>query len=134
MFSKQHGLTGATKIIRPIFLTLLAVFLFVDAPAFAQTPTALPQNLQLYTNGFVFVSLRQANGGVIFGGHFSQVNGVARQNIARLKPDGTLDSTWFAEGSYFNVRSLAADANGNVYMGTSGTLRKLSVDGKLDPN
>lgn len=101
--------------------------------ATAQTPAPLASNLQLYTNGFVWASVRQANGGVIFGGHFSQVNGVPRQNIARLNPDGTLDTTWWAEGVHPVVRSLAVDIQDNVYVGAAG-IWKISTNGKRDPN
>lgn len=41
----------------------------------------------------------QTSGKVLIGGSFAQVNGAARNNIARLNADGTLDQTFLESGS-----------------------------------
>jgi beta-propeller uncharacterized protein DUF5122 len=42
-------------------------------------------------NGAVLVVVAQPDGKILVGGSFTTVLGVARNNIARLNPDGTLD-------------------------------------------
>jgi uncharacterized delta-60 repeat protein len=41
----------------------------------------------------------QSNGKILIGGSFTQVNGVARNNLARLNADGTLDQTFLNSGA-----------------------------------
>jgi hypothetical protein len=41
----------------------------------------------------------QEDGKVLIGGYFSVVNGVSRNNIARLNPDGSLDRSWKPEAN-----------------------------------
>lgn len=92
---------------------------FWMGPLAAQTvaPAPLPNpDLQLLTNGDVKAIARQPDGGIVFGGYFSSVNGVPRRNIARLLPDGTLDPDWnpSANGT---VETLVVDSSGAVYAG-----------------
>ncbi len=85
--------------------------------ASAQTPAALATpNLALYTNGTVYTSARMDDGGIVFAGRFSQVKGLARSNIARLKPDGTLDLNW-NPGTDYSVKALVNDNKGHIYVG-----------------
>jgi hypothetical protein len=49
----------------------------------------------------------------VFGGRFTSVNGVARSNIARLQPDGTLDTTWDPSANDA-VEALAIDPAGTA--------------------
>src|SRR3569623_1506833 len=81
----------------------------------ATAQLAAQPNLELLTNGYVTAMARQDNGGLILGGHFTKVNGVARSNLARLKPDGTLDLDWAPVGQG-NFDSLAAIGDA-VYVG-----------------
>lgn len=57
--------------------------------------------------GTVFATAIQGNGQVLIGGDFSQVGGQARQNLARLNADGSVDSS-FTMGANGIVRSIAA--------------------------
>nr|WP_294859111.1 T9SS type A sorting domain-containing protein [uncultured Fluviicola sp.] len=61
--------------------------------------------------------LIQPNGRIVIGGLFSNINGVARKNIARLNADGTLDTT-FNPGSGTNttVTNLAVQSDGRIIM------------------
>ena len=85
---------------------------------------------------------------ILLGGSFRTVAGVSRILIARLHPDGTLDSSFespFAlSGSIRTVRSIVPDIHGRIYVGGGffdiddgqGTIRRLVVrlleDGSLD--
>ena len=84
----------------------------------------------------------QADGQILVGGEFSQVNGVARARVARLNPDGSLDGT-FAPGTGANaaVRALLLLPDGSLLAGGSftnfngsarGGLARLLADGSLD--
>src|SRR6266480_1909694 len=46
------------------------------------------------TNGEVNAAILQPDGKLLIGGHFTKVNGVTRQSLARLNADGTLDLTF----------------------------------------
>jgi uncharacterized delta-60 repeat protein len=62
--------------------------------------------------------LVQPDGSVIIGGTFAFVNG---SNIARLKPDGTLDPLFLPGGANGTVNALARTADGKVLAGGSFT-------------
>jgi peptidase C25-like protein/beta-propeller uncharacterized protein DUF5122/uncharacterized protein DUF1573 len=58
----------------------------------------------------------QADGKIILGGDFSMVNSTERNSIARLNPDGTLDTVFFP-GAEGEVRAVAVQAEGKVIIG-----------------
>ena len=49
-------------------------------------------------NGDVSAVTLQADGKILIGGIFTSVNGTARNRIARLNADGTLDTAFLAVG------------------------------------
>ncbi len=131
--------------LRQIAPSLLFAALCVPGIAAAQQPEplALP-NLALWTNGSVNAIAEGANGTVVFGGNFSEVNGVPRRNLARLLADRTLDPD-FNPGTNSSVNAIAIDANGNIFVGGFFTeiagqarerIAKLGANafGTLDPN
>lgn len=83
---------------------------------------------------------------IIIGGNFTIVHGQPRQGIARLMPDGTLDTT-FLQGSgfiggYDGVTSLALQSDGKIlaggdFTGYNGTMIRgiirLLPNGSIDP-
>lgn len=86
----------------------------------------------------------QADGKVLIGGSFTEVDGVPRTRIARLDSDGAVDFS-FDPGSGFNgfVNALAVQPDGRILVGGSfdsynGTtvrrLARLLPDGSLDPS
>lgn len=85
----------------------------------------------------------QADGKIVIGGRFTNVNGSTRNHIARLNSDGTLDNSFLAAGSGTNgdVFSLALQADGKTVIGgfftsVNGTARngiaRLNTDGTND--
>ncbi len=115
---------------------LVLALMSTGALAQSPLPDASP-NLNLMTHGGIWAVVRQPDGGVVFGGSFTHVNGTPRNNIARLLPDGTLDPAWnpSADGS---VLALAVAPSGAVYAGGHFTniggrarnnLAKLAGDG-----
>ena len=63
-------------------------------------------------NGTVNVVVVQPDGKILIGGAFTTVLGVARNNIARLNTDGTLDTTGFGSPNGYVTTSIGAFDDG----------------------
>jgi len=74
----------------------------------------------------VYAAAVQPDGKIVIGGRFISVLGVARNRIARLNADGTLD-TVFNPNANDDVRSLAVQADGKILIG--GSFRTLQPNG-----
>jgi uncharacterized delta-60 repeat protein len=95
-------------------------------------------------NGEVLAAAIQADGKIVIGGRFSAVNGIARNNIARLNDDGTLDRTFadqLAQGVNGQINALAIQAQGGIVVGGTFTqagqletlnLARYDADGNAD--
>lgn len=66
----------------------------------------------------VFATAVQSDGKILIGGSFTTVNGVSRAYLARLQPDGALD-TGFIPTLNAQVRTLALQADGKILLGGS---------------
>jgi uncharacterized delta-60 repeat protein len=98
----------------------------------------------LYSSVVVYSLVVQADDKILVGGSFTTFNGQPRSCLARLNPDGSLDSTFNPEagiGSSRFIRSLALQPDGKILVGgefgiLSGQPRnnigRLNVDGTLD--
>lgn len=97
--------------------------------------------------GTVYSILIQPDGKIIIGGSFTSYNGINRNRIARLNPDGNLDVTFNPGTGALNppypcsINSLAIQPNGKIIIGGvygtfNGTSRqnlaRLNADGSLD--
>ncbi len=84
----------------------------------------------------------QPDGKILIGGEFTQYNGTTRNNIARLNPDGSLDTSFNpGGGANGEVYSIALQPDGKIliggwffeYNGTSrNNIARLNPDGSLD--
>lgn len=84
----------------------------------------------------------QPNGKILLGGRFSEVNGVSRNNIARLNSDGSLDSSFDpGTGASSTVIALTLQPDGKILLGGTFTfvndvshklIARLNSDGSLD--
>lgn len=85
----------------------------------------------------------QTDGKIVITGGFSDYNGTAVTNIARLNDDGTLDNTFNTGGSGLNIgaSTIAIQTNGKIliggYISTYNTvpinyITRLNTDGTLD--
>jgi uncharacterized delta-60 repeat protein len=91
-------------------------------------------------DSWVLALALQSDGKVLLGGTFTTVNGTARNSIARLNANGSLDTS-FNPSANSTVRALALQSDGKVLLGgafttINGTARtriaRLNVDGTLD--
>lgn len=99
---------------RALAVTLFGGVLGLATIGHTQTVQPLPSGLNV--GGSVNALAVQADGSVVVGGSFSNINGVARNNLARLHPDGSLDN-WNPDVDG-PVNALAVSANA-VYVGGS---------------
>jgi uncharacterized delta-60 repeat protein len=87
----------------------------------------------------------QSDGKIIIGGNFDSVNGISRGRVARLNPDGSLDTAFMNLGAGFNngVYDLSLQPNGKILVGgwftffdqlPSNYIARLNTDGTLDLN
>ena len=86
-------------------------------------------------NGTIRVIVVQPDGKILIGGNFSTVLGVTRNHIARLNPDGTLD-TAFNPNADDSVLTLRVQADGRILAGgvfTSIGGQARSCIARLDP-
>ena len=78
----------------------------------------------------------QPDGKILIGGRFNNYNGVFRGRIARLNPDGSLDTSFTASFDTA-VTSIALTTDGKILVGGSFADRKgiarLNSDGSSDP-
>jgi len=94
--------------------------------------------------GRVLALVAQPDGKVVLGGSFTAVNGVPRQNLARVNADGSVDTTFIpqaVEGPNGPIAALLLLPDGSIIAGgdftTAGNLNrsdlvKIAPDGKAD--
>ena len=93
-------------------------------------------------NGIIRTIAIDTNQNILIAGEFTSFNGTNRNYIARLNPDGSLDSTFdTSAGPDGFVRGLAVQPDGRVFIGGEFThvggiarnhLARLNTDGSLD--
>ncbi|HBG71995.1 MAG: hypothetical protein A2W93_05425 [Bacteroidetes bacterium GWF2_43_63] len=93
-------------------------------------------------NGTILTTAIQSDGKIIIGGHFSTYDGWARDKIARINADGSLDGTFLpSTGANTVVRTTAIQSDGKIIIGGdfttyNGTVRngiaRINADGSLD--
>src|ERR1043166_1644149 len=86
------------------FIVFLGVLLVISVPLL-HAQSAL-DGFDPNANGTIWVIVVQPDGKILIGGDFTSVLGVARNRIARLNPDGTVD-TAFDPNANGMVNSLA---------------------------
>jgi uncharacterized delta-60 repeat protein/uncharacterized repeat protein (TIGR01451 family) len=93
-------------------------------------------------NSSIIVSAIQSDGKVLIGGAFTDYNGTARNYIARLNTDGSLDSSFnIGTGADNDVWTISIQNDGKVIIGGEFTsyngisrnrIARLNTDGSLD--
>jgi uncharacterized delta-60 repeat protein len=126
------------------FLAAASLLLLLPSHLSAQTPGELDLSFDPGTgaNSSINSIVLQPDGRVLIGGNFTSYNGTARNGIARLNNNGSLDSGFDPVlGADAGVNSVIWQADGRVLIGGSftsynGTARsriaRLNSDGSLD--
>ena len=129
--------------LRPVWrrsvIALLVSFVISLPSVYAAPGDVDPLDLNI-VRGFVSTTAVQPDGKTIIAGSFSSVLGQARNNIARLNADGTLD-TGFNPNVNDLVLSVAVQADGQILLGGSFTtvagtprnrIARVAANGTLD--
>ena len=100
-------------------------------------------NLGNGANNYVYTMASQADGKIVIGGAFTTYNGVARNYIARINADGSLDNSFDPGlGTDYWVRTVLIQPNGKIVIGGEFNtyngipckgLVRLNSDGSIDP-
>jgi len=75
------------------------------------------------------------DGKILVGGAFTSFNGTARQRVARLNADGSLDTTFVPPTAAMTnrINAIAVQSDGKVLVGVAlSTIKRLNTDGTLD--
>ena len=141
-FGRVDAIVLATSKLRQVWLSVIAMLVsaFLALPsAYAAPGDVDALNLNI-VGSFVYASAVQPDGKTIIGGSFSSVLGQARNNIARLNADGTLDAG-FNPNANGSVESVALQADGQILLGgffttiagsTRNRVARVAADGTLD--
>ena len=119
----------------------------IDSEAVNETPGSADTTYSSLAgfNDNVYTLTLVGTNQLLVGGDFTMADGVARNRVARLNPDGTLDSKFsFPSSSYGangSVRAMAVQTDGHILVGGLFTsfnsvalsrLTRLNPDGTLD--
>ena len=125
------------------FAASIAIFIAASfhLNTFGQTPGSVDAGYNpVIVGSAAYATVVQPDGKIIIAGSFSSVNGVPRNNVARLNEDGTLDVT-FNPNANGIVWSVAVQADGQILLGGSFTsvggigrncIARVAADGTLD--
>ncbi len=93
-------------------------------------------------DGAVYDVLVQPDGKILLAGNFSIINGIVRNRVARLLPDGSLDTSFvYSSGPSATVYAMALQADGKIIIGGDFTsvsgvsaprFARLNSNGSLD--
>ncbi|HWQ90689.1 MAG TPA: hypothetical protein VN673_03375 [Clostridia bacterium] len=114
----------------------------LDASFDSRGGISVPYGGNAYVNALVL----QPDGKLLVGGNFQEINDTGFSLLARLNPDGSVDTSfqtgWLTESEYsiYEVRSLAWQPDGKVLVGghvavdrtPQPALLRLNADGSLD--
>lgn len=123
-----------------IILFLLILF---DSVIFGQSGSLdTTFNVGTGTNSYILTSLIQEDGKIFIGGAFSSYNGTASYGIARLNPDGSIDTSFnTGTGIPWIVTSSALQPDGKIIVGghfetfngvSRNKIVRLNTNGSLD--
>jgi uncharacterized delta-60 repeat protein len=80
----------------------------------------------------VSVVALQTDGKILLGGYFRTISGIARNYLARLNPDGTLDSGFNSRAVISGVISITTQPDEKLLVGERSRIYRLNSDGTLD--
>lgn len=130
------GETHQTSRLTQVAKTFIAITLFgtgVFLPVLGNCQQGIPFRASF--NGFYQSAIAiQLDGKIIAGGYFNSMQGISRNNLVRLLPDGSVDASYAPE-DLGSVRSLAIQPDGKLLVAETRTkcVTRLSPSGIPDP-
>src|SRR5438874_9672654 len=124
------------SLITALYTLLVALLVCLPSTSRAQLIDSFDPN----ANNEVRVLAVQADGKILVGGFFTVIGGQTRNRIARVNPDGSLDTT-FDPNANGEVSALAVQADGRILVGgtfssiggqTRNRIARVNPDGSLD--
>lgn len=85
-------------------------------------------------NGYAIYLHLRSDGKIVVGGDFTQIGAVARNDIALLNADLTLDVGFLSTENFHSTTFVSSDAEGGIYLGDFSGLRRLLPNGTTDPS
>jgi uncharacterized delta-60 repeat protein len=104
-------------------------------------PGAVDPTFNVVANNPVYSVLTQPDGRILIGGAFTTVGGITRYGIARLYPDGTLDTYSSSINGGATILAMLMQPDGKLLIGGSFSISspsyhynvaRLNVDGSVD--
>jgi uncharacterized delta-60 repeat protein len=148
MNSRRYHLTTRRSAVRTLAARMLLWGLLLLACALGAALAPTPAHAQSAdlpfapdVNGGVNAVAVQADGKILIGGGFTQVDGQSHNYIARLLPNGELDQEFSASVTGGVIISLAIDDDGKILVVglfsmvngvTKANIARLNQDGSLD--
>src|SRR5690606_32762285 len=85
-----------------------------------------------HTGGFPSIEdfLILPDGKIMISGKFDAYNGTTRRDIARLHPDGSLDTSFNPTFNYSRIPAMVAHTDGTIYLHGDG-LKKINANGAI---
>ena len=85
------------------------------------------------TTGTVTALVQQADGKLVAGGNFSEIDGQAIQNLARFNPNGTLDAAYTGGNNLLaGPTEMVVQPDGRLVVLAAGTVQRLLPSGAVD--
>jgi len=126
-----------------VYRALVCFSFFIFVAKSAAGPGALDPSFSPALNGSIYAMAAQADGRMLIAGAFTTVNGISRSRIARLFPDGSLDTSYLtnANGASSTIWSMLVQPDGKLLIAGDFTsvnsqtrvrVARLNLDGSLD--
>jgi uncharacterized delta-60 repeat protein len=137
-------LSNSNSLMKRLLFFILPLCLLAGTNLSAQQVGQLDTSFNPGTgaNNFVYATAVQTDGKIIIGGTFTSYNGIARNRIARLNADGSLDTSFNpGTGADDLVYTIAVQPDGKIVIGGSFTtfngnsrnsIARLNANGSLD--
>jgi uncharacterized delta-60 repeat protein len=135
-FGVRSSFGEGGSLITALYALLVALLVCLPSTSRAQLVDSFDPN----ANNDVRVLAVQADGKILVGGFFTSIGGQTRNRIARLNPDGSLDTS-FDPNANSDVRPIALQADGKILVvglfssiggQTRNGIARLNSDGSLD--
>lgn len=101
-----------------------------------QLDTNFPSGFAWNSGGWIKALALQPDGKILIGGYFDQIYGVGQSGIARLNPDGSLDTSFHPpQAGTFFVNDIVVLGDGKILLAAQsdlGAVVRLNADGSRD--